>query len=87
MAVKNPYNYPKPVRAKLWMGKAPLVAGFSIQSIRALTPIFWEKCLMMSKLWREEMRASGVKTMSFEVLEWRLVLRPRDGVAVKATVL
>ncbi|KAK0730373.1 cytochrome P450 [Lasiosphaeris hirsuta] len=88
MTVKNPYNYPKPVRAKLWMvrilgegvllaegqehinQRKALTAGFSIQSIRALTPIFWEKSLMMAKLWREEMRASGVKTMSFEVLEW-----------------
>lgn len=88
MTVKNPYNYPKPVRAKLWMvrilGEGVLLAegeehihqrkslapGFSIQSIRALTPVFWEKSLLLAKLWREEMTAENVTTKSFEVLEW-----------------
>lgn len=88
MTVKNPYNYPKPVRAKLWMvrilgegvllaegqehvvQRKALTAGFSIQSIRALTPIFWEKSLLMAKLWREEMEASNVTTKSYEILEW-----------------
>lgn len=88
MTVKNPYNFPKPVRAKLWMvrilgegvllaeGKEhavqrrALAAGFSIQSIRALTPIFWEKSLLMAKLWTDEMSAEDVKTKSFEVLQW-----------------
>lgn len=88
MTVKNPYNYPKPVRAKLWMarilGEGVLLAegqehvhqrkalapGFSIQSIRALTPVFWEKSLLMAKCWRQEMTAEGVTTKSFEVLEW-----------------
>ncbi|KAI1090212.1 cytochrome P450 [Rostrohypoxylon terebratum] len=88
MTVKNPYNYPKPLRAKLWMvrilGEGVLLAegqehihqrkslapGFSIQAIRALTPIFWEKSLLLAKLWREEMTADGVTTKSFEALEW-----------------
>ncbi|KAK0656613.1 cytochrome P450 [Cercophora newfieldiana] len=88
MTVKNPYNYPKPVRAKLWMvrilgegvllaegqehihQRKALTAGFSIQAIRYLTPIFWEKSLLMAKLWRDEMRESNVTTKSFEVLEW-----------------
>ncbi|KAI0895740.1 cytochrome P450 [Annulohypoxylon nitens] len=88
MTVKNPYNYPKPVRAKLWMvrilGEGVLLAegqehihqrkslapGFSIQAIRALTPIFWEKSLLLAKLWREEMTADRVTTKSFETLEW-----------------
>lgn len=88
MTVKNPYNYPKPVRAKLWMvrilGEGVLLAegqehvhqrkalapGFSIQSIRALTPVFWEKSLLLAKCWRDEMTADGVTTKSFEVLEW-----------------
>ncbi|KAK3383722.1 cytochrome P450 [Lasiosphaeria ovina] len=88
MTVKNPYNYPKPVRAKLWMvrilgegillsegqehvhQRKALTAGFSIQSIRALTPIFWEKSLLMSKLWSNEMETAKVTTQSFEVLEW-----------------
>lgn len=88
MTVKNPYNYPKPLRAKLWMvrvlGEGVLLAegpehmhqrkalspGFSIQSIRALTPVFWEKSLLLAKLWREEMTVDGVTTKSFEVLEW-----------------
>ena len=88
MTVKNPYNYPKPVRAKLWMvrilGEGVLLAegsehvhqrkalapGFSIQSIRALTPVFWEKSLLLAKCWREEMLQSNVSTKSFEALEW-----------------
>ncbi|GKT41658.1 cytochrome P450 monooxygenase fum15 [Colletotrichum spaethianum] len=88
MTVKNPYNYPKPVRAKLWMvrilGEGVLLAeghehvhqrkalapGFSIQSIRALTPIFWEKSLLLANCWRKEMHADGVSTKSFEALDW-----------------
>jgi len=88
MTVKNPYNYPKPVRAKLWMvrilgegillaegqehihQRKALTAGFSIQSIRSLTPVFWEKSLLMAKLWRDEMTADKVTTKSFEALEW-----------------
>ncbi|KAI1762328.1 cytochrome P450 [Hypoxylon sp. FL1150] len=88
MTIKNPYNYPKPVRAKLWMvrilGEGVLLAegaehvhqrkslapGFSIQSIRALTPVFWDKSLLLAKCWRDEMTAEKVTTKSFEVLEW-----------------
>ncbi|KAM7191796.1 cytochrome P450 monooxygenase FUM15 [Naviculisporaceae sp. PSN 640] len=88
MTVKNPYNYPKPVRAKLWMvrilgegvllaegqdhvvQRKALTAGFSISSIRALTPIFWEKSLLMAKIWRDEMSSSSLTTKSYEILEW-----------------
>ncbi|KAL2072954.1 hypothetical protein VTL71DRAFT_10278 [Oculimacula yallundae] len=88
MTIKNPYNYPKPVRAKLWMvrilGEGVLLAegsehvhqrkalapGFSIGSIRALSPVFWQKALLLSSLWKEEMDASKVSTKCFEVLEW-----------------
>ena len=88
MTVKNPYNYPKPVRAKLWMvrilGEGVLLAegsehvhqrkalapGFSIASIRALTPVFWQKSLLLSKLWKDEMVQSRLTSKSFEVLEW-----------------
>ncbi|TDZ13448.1 Cytochrome P450 monooxygenase FUM15 [Colletotrichum spinosum] len=88
MTVRNPYNYPKPVRAKLWMvrilGEGVLLAegqdhvhqrkalapGFSIQAIRALTPVFWEKSLLMARCWREELAADGVSTKSFEALDW-----------------
>ena len=88
MTVKNPYNWPKPARAKDWMvrvlGDGVLLAegethvhqrkalapGFSIQSIKALSPIFWSKALLLSKLWREEMLDDDVKTKSFETLDW-----------------
>lgn len=88
MTVRNPYNYPKPVRAKLWMvrilGEGVLLAegtahvhqrkalapGFSIASIRALSPIFWQKALLLSKLWQQEMLSEHANTKSFEVLEW-----------------
>lgn len=88
MTVKNPYNYPKPDRARKWMlrilGEGVLLAeggahvhqrkaltpGFSIGSIRYLSPIFWRKALLMSKLWDQEMTRYNLKTKSFEVLEW-----------------
>lgn len=88
MTLRNPYNYPKPVRAKLWMvrilGEGVLLAegaqhihqrkalapGFSIQAIRALTPVFWQKSLLLSKLWKEEMVSEGVKSKAIETLEW-----------------
>ncbi|KAK4239918.1 cytochrome P450 [Achaetomium macrosporum] len=88
MTVKNPYNYPKPVRAKLWMvrilGEGVLLAeyedhvyqrktltpGFSISAIRTFQPIFWEKCLAMTSLMRQEMELTGESTRSFEILEW-----------------
>lgn len=88
MTVRNPYNYPKPVRAKLWMvrilGEGVLLAegpehvhqrkvlapAFSIQSIRTLAPVFWDKALLLSKSWREEFKEAGVTTKSLEALEW-----------------
>jgi cytochrome P450 len=88
MTIKNPYNYPKPVRAKLWMvrilGEGVLLAegqehahqrkalapGFSIASIRALSPVFWQKSLLLSKLWKEEMAEAKVPAKCIEVLEW-----------------
>lgn len=88
ITVRNPYNYPKPLRAKLWMvrilGEGVLLAegdthvrqrkalapGFSISSIRTLTPIFWQKALLLAELWKEEMVAEKVRSKSFEVLEW-----------------
>lgn len=88
MTIKNPYNYPKPVRAKLWMvrilGEGVLLAegpehvhqrkalapGFSIGSIRALYPVFWQKSLLLSRLWKEEIAESNVTMKCFEVLEW-----------------
>lgn len=88
MTVRNPYNYPKPVRAKLWMvrilGEGVLLAegaehvhqrkslapGFSIQAIRALTPVFWAKSLLLAKLWKQEMIDENAKTKNFEILEW-----------------
>lgn len=88
MTIKNPYNYPKPVRAKLWMvrilGEGVLLAegdahvrqrkalapGFSIQSIKALSPVFWAKALLLARLWQRDMALENVSTKSFEVLEW-----------------
>ncbi|PVH75901.1 cytochrome P450 [Cadophora sp. DSE1049] len=47
-----------------------LAPGFSIGSIRALSPVFWQKALLLSRLWKEEMEQSRVTTKCFEVLEW-----------------
>ncbi|KAJ0161919.1 hypothetical protein CTA2_5400 [Colletotrichum tanaceti] len=88
MSVRSPYNYPRPVRAKLWMirilGEGVLLAeghehvhqrkalapGFSIQSIHPLTPIFWEKPLLLANCWRHKMCADVVSTKSLEALDW-----------------
>ena len=88
MCIKNPYNYPKPDRAKQWMvrvlGEGVLLAegsphkhqrkalspGFSIQSIKALTPIFWRKALLLSRLWERDMIVAKTDSMTIEVLEW-----------------
>lgn len=87
ITIRNPYNYPKRVSARLWMrrilGDGLLLAegaehvrqrknlspGFSVQSIRALAPVFWEKSLRLARCWREEVfNSSDAET--FEVLEW-----------------
>ena len=47
-----------------------LAPGFSISSIKALSPIFWRKALLLSKLWRTELRKASVQISSIEVLEW-----------------
>lgn len=47
-----------------------LAPGFSISSIRALAPIFWQKAMLMSGLWQQEMRTDNVKSKSFEILDW-----------------
>lgn len=88
ITVRNPYNYPKPVRAKLWMlrilGEGVLLAeghehaqqrkallpAFSIQALRALLPVFWEKGIMLGDLWRREMEEIGEPAMTIEILEW-----------------
>ena len=88
MCIKNPYNFPKPDRAKQWMvrilGEGVLLAegdphkqqrkalapGFSTQSIKALTPIFWRKSLLLSKLWERDMLAEKTHTKKIEILEW-----------------
>lgn len=48
-----------------------LTPGFSINSIRTLSPIFWRKGLLLAELWDKEInKTKGKKTGTFEVLEW-----------------
>ena len=88
LTVRNPYNYPKPERARQWMarilGEGVLIAegeahmrqrkalapGFSVQSIRALYPVFWQKSLLMAELWQKGMINENVKSKPIEVLDW-----------------
>jgi cytochrome P450 len=88
MCIKNPYNFPKPDRARQWMvrilGMGVLLAegnphktqrkalapGFSIQSIKALTPVFWRKALLLSKLWERDMLLENTRSKTIEILEW-----------------
>ena len=47
-----------------------LAPGFSILSIKALSPIFWRKALLLSRLWQFELRKEGVQVKSIEILDW-----------------
>lgn len=42
--------------------------AFSISAIKELSPVFWRKALLLSKLWRAEIGRN--QTLSIEVLEW-----------------
>ena len=97
--LRNPYNFPKPLRVRKWMGRVlgngvllaegnehahqrkVLAPAFSLSSIRALTPIFWEKALLVGKYWDDEIKSSGAHqpgngrsnggcSKSIEVLDW-----------------
>lgn len=88
MCVRNPYNYPKPDRARQWMmrilgqgilltegtphkqQRKALAPGFSIQSIKALSPVFWRKAILLTSLWQCEILAEGTRSKSIEVLDW-----------------
>lgn len=88
MTIRNPYNYPKPARAREWMARIlgdgvltaegeahihqrkALAPGFSVQSIKALYPVFWRKSLLMSDLWAKEMLNEDVQSKTIEVLDW-----------------
>ena len=47
-----------------------LSPAFSISSIKTLSPIFWRKALLLSDLWRAELRKVTSQTSSIEVLDW-----------------
>ena len=47
-----------------------LSPAFSISSIKTLSPIFWRKALLLSDLWRAELRKATSQTSSIEVLDW-----------------
>ncbi len=47
-----------------------LAPAFSISSIKTLSPIFWQKALLLSDLWQAELRKENTQTASIEVLEW-----------------
>ena len=47
-----------------------LAPAFSISSVKALSPVFWRKAMLLSKLWRVELSKENNKTNSIEILEW-----------------
>lgn len=47
-----------------------LAPAFSTSSIKALSPIFWRKALLLSILWEAELRNENLQTKSIEVLDW-----------------
>lgn len=47
-----------------------LAPAFSVQSIKAVTPNFWDKALFLGTLWKKEIRKAKTTRRSFEVLEW-----------------
>ena len=50
--------------------KKAMSPGFSLGSARASIPIFWQKTLLLTELWQEEMRVENVKAKSFVVSQW-----------------
>ncbi|MCJ1224588.1 hypothetical protein MMC12_001233 [Toensbergia leucococca] len=47
-----------------------LAPAFSISSIKALSPVFWRKSLLLSSLWLQDMAHQNVQNKRIEVLEW-----------------
>ena len=47
-----------------------LAPGFSISSIKTLSPIFWRKALLLSRLWQFELKKEDVQSKSIEILDW-----------------
>lgn len=45
-----------------------LAPAFSTSAIKELSPVFWRKALLLSRLWRAEI--GNVQTRSIEILEW-----------------
>lgn len=45
-----------------------LAPAFSSSAIKELSPVFWRKALLLSKLWRAKI--GNVQTVSFEILDW-----------------
>ena len=45
-----------------------LAPAFSTSAIKELSPVFWRKALLLSKLWRAEI--GNAQTLSIEILEW-----------------
>merc|ERR1711939_669341 len=78
MTVRNPYNYPKPERARLWMmpilGEGVLLAEGQTHVVqrKALTPAFSITSIrsLMPVFWETEMKTEKVDSKCFEVLEW-----------------
>ena len=86
ITVRNSYVWPKPTLYKNFMSpivgegladgdahvqqRKALAPAFSTSSIKALSPVFWRKALLLSRLWQAEMRADKVQTKSIEVLDW-----------------
>lgn len=88
MTIRNPYNYPYPLRVKKMLssilGKGLLVAqgeshaaqrkalapSFSTSSIKTLSPTFWGKGLLLSRMWRQELQQKGRNMQSIEIVDW-----------------
>ena len=44
--------------------------AFSNASIKSLSPIFWDKALLITKIWRQQFVSQGVRYRSIDTLEW-----------------
>ena len=44
--------------------------AFSNASIKSLSPVFWEKALLLTKIWRQEFVSRGTRYRSIDIFEW-----------------
>ena len=50
--------------------KKSMSAGFSLSSAKGAVSVFWEKSLLLTQLWKDELIVENAKGKTFEIIEW-----------------